>query len=671
MAALNTLPNELLSLVASNLERPKDLVSLALSNRRLHEFTKLDGWKAFLKGRFRLTGLDSDARNAVHGLATLHSNWNRKGFVARYLEPSSENISINTWARRRWEGATVQTMGYRPSIDSYEEVEGAWTDRREVLAWSAGTQIALRITETGSKAARAWQEYQESEEPRERKGYVLDQFMHQNWWYTYTIPESIEGRDDITALELLRPHQKADSFEHIAYGTASGDLSLLSASPTLRSSKMAAYDTGERAVSSISISSANDPLMAATLGDSSLSLYTVVKHNQSELPCGSLSEVTPMAGLPTGRIWSCKFVADDKVAVGLGISHAPVHVYEITPSGFLSEPLRKFSLGMEIWDATTDISRMMRRSTSVYPVLPLPSDSHGGSDTSGLFLSGCYDGIVRLHDMRSPRNFESLFWDVTNDSSIYSLACHGLERFVVGSSMHSMLKVFDLRFPGSNAYHSIPVVARSRPKRQDCTYNAVVTDVPTASTRISGGWNLFLNPRNPNPQIGNRQQHNRRPREYREDSPVYSLSIPSSTSPNIYAGLEGAVQNLTFLSVTDQYPDPLLSQAITRFPDTNNIDIKTSYNPSDDVLNLGMYEQGNEDALGMQLLVQDGVRSGLVKNKERKDFARHRGLDDRWKDPTEDGERWVRGQEPQGNVRRGGWRGGGRGRGRARGRGRG
>ncbi len=67
MAALNSLPNEILSLISSHLDRPRDLLYLSLASRRLADFAKLDGWKALLKGRFGVSGLDADARNSVHG----------------------------------------------------------------------------------------------------------------------------------------------------------------------------------------------------------------------------------------------------------------------------------------------------------------------------------------------------------------------------------------------------------------------------------------------------------------------------------------------------------------------------------------------------------------------------------------------------------------------------
>jgi WD40 repeat protein len=368
-----------------------------------------------------------------------------------------------------------------------------------------------------------------------------------------------------------------------------------------------------------------------------------------------------------GRIWSTNFISDSKVAIGLGPTLEPIQIYDITPNGLTAEPIRKINLNSSHSVESGHAARPY--NTSVYPIIPIPTQSHGGS-TEGVFLSGGYDGLVRLHDLRSPHDFETIFWDVTNDSAVYSLACQGLERFVAGSSMHSMLKVFDLRFPGSHAYHTIPIpsATSSRSRRQDYTYSAVIDRIQDTSMKpVTSGWNVFLSPRNSS--RGGVNRHPYRPGPRNEDSPVYSLSIPSPTSANIYAGLEGAVQNLNFVSVLDAHPDPLISYARDTLPEQEQHDIKKMYNPYNDVLNLGMYEQGSEEGLGMQLLIQDDISSELAKNENRMAFAKRKGLDERWKDPSEEADKWVRGQVPQGNAntnttRRGGQSGRGRGRGR-------
>lgn len=643
MATLSTLPNEIISIIASHFERPRDLLHLALTSKRLSQFAVLDGWKALLKGRFHVNGLDTDARNSVHGLTTLYRNWNRKGFIARYLEPSVETTSLNTWESAPWRGPRGQTMGYQPSIDSYEETLGSWNSRREVLTWSAGTQIVLRVKESGSKT--------EDEAKPDTK--TIDAFGHTNLWYTYKIPDSDEGRDDITSLQLLRSHQKEQGFESMVFGTASGMIARLDVDAQQSQTIEQGFDTLDRSVGALTVSTSNTPLLAATLGDTSLSLFPL-DCDVSEQAIEALSEVTPaIRGARTGRIWSCNFLSDEKVAIGIGPSSEPIQVYKITSDGFLSDPYRSLSLGT---------SRSSQ--TSIYPILPVSSRIQAGSEAGNVFLSGGYDGIVRLHDLRSPRDVESLFWDPTNDSSIYSLATQGLERIVVGVSMHSMLKVFDLRLAGSHAYQSIslPTKTSAKPRGQDYASNAIVNDTKDAVNAICGGWNLYLNPRIPPKRGAYREDfwHGR------EDSPVYSISIPSATSPNLYAGLEGSIQNLTFHGIADPYPDTLLSQSVPA--KSGNVDVMASYNPRGDALNLGMYEQGSEEGVGMHLLVQDNVNTEVAQRGLKRENVKYNGLDERWKDLRDEKDRWTRGV-PQGprQTNRGGR--GGRGRGRGRGRG--
>jgi WD40 repeat protein len=650
MAALNTLPNEILSLITTHLERPKDLLSFSTTSRRIYEFAKLDGWKALLKGRFGLNGLDKDARNSIHDLTTLYRNWDRKGFVARYLEPSEKVMSMNTWQPEKWRGPQGQTMGYQPSIDSYEELYGGWGERREVLAWSAGTQIVMRTKETGSNIEKI-RSRDEGREQESGRTWTYDAFKHLNTWFTYKIPDSFEGRDDITRLKLLRPDQRDLAYENIVFGTASGQLSLLSVSPDHAETRIQQYETGQQGVNGISISSSSEPMLAAVLADSSLALFPVNRGPFSEEPIKPSTEVRSDLA-PIGRLWSCNFLSDDKVAVGLGPHPEPVEVYQIGPDGFVSEPLRKFDTAVS--------GKYQSHPTSVYPILSIPGTAQGGSEAGNTFLSGGYDGIIRLHDMRSPRGFETMFWDPTNDSPVYSLAAQGLERIVAGVAMHSMIKVFDLRFSGSNAYHtvSMPSKTKSKGAKQDSASNAIVDKSRGGVSTVSGGWNLYLNPRVPPSRNAYRHDYSR----VRDDSPVYSLSIPSATSQNVYAGLEGAVQSLTFHGIADPYPDAMLSQSLTRYPDSGAVDVQASYNQQGDVLNLGMYERAEEE-LGMQLLVQDGVTANAAK-KERKDKAEAKGLDERWLDLRDAGERWSRGEVPRAHRRTRGRGRGGRGRGR-------
>jgi len=647
MAALSALPNELLSLITGYLERPKDLLFLSLTCRRLSDFVKLDGWKALLKGRFGVSGLNLDAQASVHGLTTLYRNWHRKGLLARYLEPSFKAKSLNDWKLRTWQGPQGQTMGYQPCIDSYEEVYGSWGERREVLAWSAGTTIVLRVREAGSGIETIRQAGDDLTKSHEQN-WTYDDFGHLSSWYTYKVPESSEGRDDITSLRLLRTHQRDLAYETVVFGTASGDLAALSVSPDLAETQIQHYNTGRRAIGSLSVSASSSPIIATTVGDSLLTLYPVHHQNHPQIPIQPLSQVRPITS--SSRIWSCNFLSDTRVSVGLGPCRGPIQIYEIAPEGLLPTPLRTFNLES---DDRAD-ARPRQRNSSVYPILPLSDEGRGGTGAGHAFLSGGYDGIVRLHDMRSPRSFETMYWDPTNDSPIYALAAHGLERVVVGVSMHSMIKVFDLRLSGSHAYYATttPLPSANKPKQQDYTPDTVLNHTTSNATVLSGGWNLFLNPRVPPKPGAYRAEYWRG----REDSPVYSLSIPSPTSQHVYAGLEGVVQSLTFHSFTDKHPDPMLSLQTGQCSDSNDDDGPLAHNLPSDVLNLGMYEQGSEEGLGMQLLVQGDVVSEVNETDSH-------GRDDRWKDIRNSEDRWARGENRQRQGRGGGRAGRRRGRG--------
>ncbi|EUC35176.1 hypothetical protein COCCADRAFT_35278 [Bipolaris zeicola 26-R-13] len=656
MAALNTLPNEILSLITRHLDRPKDVLNLSLVCRRLGDFAKLDGWKALLKGRFGFGGLDSDARVAVHGLTTLYRNWNRKGFIAAYLEPTRNTTSLNTWRPERWRPPQGQTMGYQPSIDSYEEMYGGWGERREVLAWSAGTQIILRTKEAGANVEKIRQREQDLEEAPDQT-WSYDSFKHLNTWFTYRIPDSFEGRDDITRLKLLRPHQRNLACEDMVFGTASGELSLLSVSPGIEETLVQQYETGRRGINGLSVSSSSAPMVAAALADSSLALYAIDRDHTLHEKIKPASEVkTTSAGTDVGGLWSCEFLSNDKIAIARKAHVEPIEVYHIGPDGLMPVPLRSFNIVTD--NAATS------RSMSVYSILPIPSTLHGSSDGGNTFLSGGYDGLIRLHDLRSPRGFEQIYRDPTDTSPIYSLAAQGTQRIVAGVAVHSMIKVFDLRLSGSRTYTTIPLSTPKKPSKPQAS-TPIASDTNFSSvTTISEGWNLYLHPREPPPPTAYRHDFS----SLRQESPVYTLSIPSPTSPYLYAGTEGAVHSLTFHGIADPYPDPLLASSLVHFRNSDMIDPRPSYNATGTALVLGMYEQGTDECIGMELMVQDGITGRAVRRRAE---VPGRTVDERWIDLKEREEMWVRGEVvPRGHQARvpGQRRGrGGRGRGRGRG----
>jgi hypothetical protein len=129
-----------------------------------------------------------------------------------------------------------------------------------------------------------------------------------------------------------------------------------------------------------------------------------------------------------------------------------------------------------------------------------------------------------------------------------------------------------------------------------------------------GGWNLFLNPRN---QIQQNQRWQRAASRATE-SPVYSLSSPSPSSPSLFAGVENNIVELDFVSMLDKHPDPIFAHGLVR-DHRGNINVARSWNPKGDVLNFAMVEHTKT----MRLRTQAGVGkyAGVIA-----------GYDERWRE---------------------------------------
>lgn len=167
-------------------------------------------------------------------------------------------------------------------------------------------------------------------------------------------------------------------------------------------------------------------------------------------------------------------------------------------------------------------------------------------------------------------------------SPIYTLLPIGTERFVAGGGRHSIIKVFDLRMPGSKLYHATDLDPCSTEKRQSpkksenrmklgcCNYH----DDVKYNRR---DWNVFLR------VLSNRS---------RRDSPIYSLSRPSEASPSLFAGLESHIIQLDMVSIMDKHPDPLYANGPTK--QGNRGDVRRKWDPHGEVVSMPMYEHTTE-----------------------------------------------------------------------------
>lgn len=213
-------------------------------------------------------------------------------------------------------------------------------------------------------------------------------------------------------------------------------------------------------------------------------------------------------------------------------------------------------------------------------------------------------------------------------SPIYSLLPIGTERFVAGGGRHSIIKIFDLRMPGSKMYHAADLepcfpernVARKqngKMKESWCCYYHY------DAKHNRRGWNVFL-----------RFQSHRA----RRDSPVYALSRPSQGSPSFFAGIENHVIQMDMVAMLDQQPDPVYAngpagQGNKGEPDlvyTNiparkgsKLGARRRWDPNREVIPMSMYEH-DEGAVNL--------KTQRVELDDPDRYAYQPGWDERWLD---------------------------------------
>ena len=391
--SLDELPSELLTQIVFHLETARTLLYLCLTCKRLRDYVERDGFRVFVHSNFPSIRTPPFWKDASHALTTLSRSWDRKAFIARCIAPEITNMDdsglVKHGKRSRMQPRRrVQTMGYQPVIDSYIDWYGLdWGSRREILAWGAGPDLVLRVKTMGDKAETS---HQDSNAGR-KKLKLFDQHHHMNEWMVHREPGLVAGRDDITSVNLLRPSQKAtNESEYIVVGRASGRLDVVKASTNDSESHKVAGLASGKPIRSASVNSTSDPLVAACMTDSTISLYSL---RLAQNLFKSVGEIPEQSGR---RTWSTQFLRHDRLAVGLGPSKTPLHVYSLGQDGISTASVRKFGVRALSAENGVDIAGDAVNGTpAIYSIAPLaPSALAGGTD-GDLFLTGSFDGIVR------------------------------------------------------------------------------------------------------------------------------------------------------------------------------------------------------------------------------------------------------------------------------------
>ena len=463
-------------------------------------------------------------------------------------------------------------MGYRPVIDCYEESGKSWNSKKEVLVWGAGAELCLRVTSIGDNVEEEWRKASDDE-----KATQYDHFHRRKRWISYQDHTHHDGRDDITSVNLLKPWQAiADASEYVIVGRASGELAYISIDTKKPNCRvLTRFATGERYVRSADISTASEPLLAACLSNGTVAVYPVKPHCLNQIPHREI-DVVPPSG--SGQTWTTRFLSPRHLAIGIGPSESPIHIFEVCPTGISLTPLRKFSLSAssELEDSSAFLSSptdltpksQIAKASSVYSILPLDTSSLSAGSSSAVFLSGWYNGSVKIHDLRSPAPHTAVYADpVDTFSPIYSLLSIGRERIVAGTARHSLMKVFDLRMTGGRVYFAAnaegcsldPSCAepdgicssqhRKHPRDRLMNYNVFLEPSGPALDRVAQ-YNAYRFP----PLKRNAPTRTQR-RGQRVESPLYALAAGAPYSPHVYAGLEGRIMQLDLVSMMDRFPD--------------------------------------------------------------------------------------------------------------------
>ena len=389
--ALVNLPSEILALIVTQVETAKVLSHISQTCKRLRNFVEQIGFRVFVQTRFPyfnapLLRSTSFWRDAAHGLTTLQRNWDRKAFIAWHVRPETNHDH----GRQRRNPMSRQTMGFLPVIDSYENWYGGnWNSRKEVVVWGAGAGLVMRVKVMGRKASKMWAI---TTKDQRRSFNAHGQRIK---WATHNDKKALEGRDDITTVNLL-PQKNLIGCEQIIVGRASGDLTLVSLSTDDWhdvATTLASYETAGRSVRSATRTSNPSGWFAACLSDAAIALFSLDSSHEHVLPIGEVSAIP--AGI-SGRTWSSRFLNQEKLAVGYGPSKEPIRVYDISSGEFTDRGVRSLPLN-DLGSSTSLDTTTVNSSgiTSIYSLAPIPSASLTGGSDGEVFLSGAYDGFAR------------------------------------------------------------------------------------------------------------------------------------------------------------------------------------------------------------------------------------------------------------------------------------
>jgi hypothetical protein len=486
---LYELPSEIIYQIATFLPTANALAHLAQTCRRLHNIITAENsriFQAFVRSRFPSIETPPFWKDAAQALTSRSRALDRKAIIGRFIVPPETITKIGSHEVTRRDNPT---LGYRPSIDSYEIWNGQrWADRKEVLAWGAANQLVMRIKQTGA--------------------------CSQEDWLVFNDIDHISSYDDICSLHLLssgNQYINDTNVEHLIFGRVRGDIAHLAISPNEGTfeykHKFLAYGLK---LNKTDLSSDADSTLAAHFENGSIAFY----HTQTDE-----EEIEPFTWLlPEGssRTNYSKLLSSSLVAIGTGNVENSLSISKITPDGISA--YRKIGIGSLDTDPTS-----LKSQVNIGAIEPL--NNHNLAASPGeVFLTAWDDYTVRLHDLRSPRPYEVSYRDATDLNPIYSLHAFGHERFLAGAGGEAVVKIFDLRMCNTYSYLDAQVPAsQSQSTQSTANTNAGTRPKTEAKSRPKKGLSIFLSHRPPPSTLC------LRPRPPRQPSTLASRTVSSSS----------------------------------------------------------------------------------------------------------------------------------------------
>ncbi|EXJ89065.1 hypothetical protein A1O3_02129 [Capronia epimyces CBS 606.96] len=619
---LQELPVEVIQQITGCLPTATSIVNLGLTNRKLHEIVSADDYavfRGFVRGTFPSIRTPPLWRDAARVLTSRSRAWDRRAFIGRQCHPPPDAVVLPQGQRARI------VSGYQPVIDSYEDWQGGpWSSRKEVLAWGAGGRLRTR---TSTDGGITWSSLRTQDDHRQDLD-ILDVHLLR--------PHQHDNTDGETII-LMRPDKEVVKVE-------------TTSTPDVFNQK-STYIIPANDISCMDATKGIQPILSL-VGGSSIRLYPVHGAERNILPI----DTVPLQEKDK-RPRFAKFLSDDTLAVGMqslrGQGRDPIQIYNVSPTGISVRPVAET---LPFSESAAPI--IGRHGANV--VAPLDDFGTSTRRPGQMFLSGWTDGVVWLHDTRTPRPVAE-YIDSVDDGQILSLLPIGHERFLAGSSQNGCLKTYDLRMTGGRVYSYLEARARARSPSADAPtsletgsssptnnqFNHATSPSPSPSPSPRD-FNIFLTPAiNYAEQPWEPLSHRRLRQDNRYRGSIYSLSSPSPMSPTVYAGIKNHVMQLDFVCTDDYRSDvPGLVDPVLGLDD-----------PSNRVFDFSCYERPREGRESTDpVLLRKQKQMNLTEERRNSNSARKigrgghsvrsarvaaddDGWDERWQLETHDGVR--------------------------------